>query len=109
MTSEAVRLARLQDRAEARREHLDFAKRLIDNPVVEFAALIAVLEMWYAYKARRPGVDKRALDLDSLLLWGSGSAILAAHQLAPIVPDLLRGGSAAAGALTPLLAKAVVK
>ncbi len=88
--SDQVKLAKLALKAQKSKERADLVRSILDNPVIEFATFIALLEVWYRYKAQH--ANSVILDIDSLLLFTAGSGIIAAKQIAPALPSLANAG-----------------
>ncbi len=101
----ALKVAKIQLKAQKSRQSHELVKSILDNPVIEFASFIALLELWYRYKKQY--ANGVVLDIDSLLLFTAGSGIIAAKQIAPALPSLVNAGSDLLKAIPGIAALAI--
>lgn len=88
--NDAVRVARINARAEQTRALTYLVKEAITNPVIEFIGGLALLAVMERYPVKQPLLDgyvKETLATTTL------PVLIGAQQLAPFMPGLIAAGS----------------
>ena len=99
MISDSVKIARINAQAQQNIANAKMLHDLLTNPVIE--SLLAALVIKEMEKAGLFSGFTGGLEAGALMIAVEG--LIAAQQIAPVMPDILQSGAAGLGTLTKLI------
>lgn len=93
MQSDALKIAKLERQKARDQQLLDLVGKLLDNPVIEMAAWIMVMEQVskMVLTSEITGVQRIIQELGLPAVFTTGFGVIAAKQIAPAMPMIGQG------------------
>ena len=93
-----VKVARITARQQERQAMLDFAEKMVDNPIVEMAAWVMFCQ-WLRSQQKTNVLTAFGADIEDTALLAAGVGVISCKAIAPAMPMLAQGVGAIAGVI----------
>jgi len=96
--NDSVKVARITARQQERQAMLDFAEKMVDNPIVEMAAWVMFCQYLRSNQKKNVFIAFGA-DIEDAVLLSAGISVISCKAIAPAMPMLAQGVGAIAGVI----------